>query len=116
MSDHFGFFTGGQGDSNHDGKVSFTEYDNHMDDFNRIYRKNGTPTSSGKYKPDNTSNSNTNITVDMPKWLWVVMFICCFTPIFSSITNCNGEYMGECVVLTIIFLISWIFAFANRAK
>ncbi len=102
MSDDFGFFTGGQGDSNHDGKVSFTEYDNHMDDFKRIYRKNGTPTSSGRYnsnKPIDSGNS-----VPIPKWVWVFVAIGCLSACIA--------FLPFGLILTAFC----VYGFINRAK
>lgn len=110
FDDDFSFLTGKQADLDNDGKVSFGEYMNDCDDFNRIYRN--TNHSTGRYKPQQQQTEGKPI--GMVGWL--LTLICCFTPIFSSIVNADGEYMGVCVILTIIFLISWVICFCNRKK
>lgn len=110
FDDDFSFLTGKQADLDNDGKVSFGEYMNDCDDFNRIMlNKNH---STGRYKPQQQQVEGKPI--GMVGWL--LTLICCFTPIFSSVVNADGEYMGVCVILTIIFLISWVICFCNRKK
>ena len=110
FDDDFSFLTGKQADLDNDGKVNFGEYMNDCDDFDRIMgNKNHT---YGSYKPEKKQPEGKPIgTLG-----WILILICCFTPIFSSIINADGEYMGACVIMTIVFLIAWLIAFANRAK
>ena len=51
--DDFSFLTGKQADLDNDGKVSFGEYMNDCDDFNRIM-SNKNP-STGRFKPQQPS-------------------------------------------------------------
>ena len=110
FDDDFSFLTGKQADLDNDGKVSFGEYMNDCDDFNRIYRNKNH--STGRYKPQQQQAEGKPIGMVG----WILILICCFTPIFSSVVNADGEYMGVCVILTIIFLISWVICFCNRKK
>ena len=81
FDDDFSFLTGKQADLDNDGKVSFGEYMNDCDDFNRIYRN--TNHSTGRYKPQQQHTEGKPIGMVG----WILILICCFTPIFSSIVN-----------------------------
>lgn len=115
FDDDFSFLTGKQADLDNDGKVSFGEYMNDCDDFDRIMgNKNRT---SGRYKPvQNHTDESPKIYCAWGMFGWILALFGCFAPILSSLLNADGEYMGACVVMTIVFLIAWIFAFSNRAK
>lgn len=110
MDDDFSFSTGKQADLDNDGKVNFSEYMNDCDDFNKIYRNKNH--STGRYKPQQQQPEGKSI----GKVGWILILICCFAPIFSSILNADGKYMGGCIILTIVFLISWVICFCNRKK
>ena len=71
FDDDFSFLTGKQADLDNDGKVSFGEYMNDCDDFNRIMgNKNH---STGKYKPQQQQTEGKPIGIAV----WILILICC---------------------------------------
>lgn len=113
--DDFSFLTGKQADLDNDGKVSFGEYMNDCDDFNRIMSNKNR--STGRYKPQQQST-------DKPPKIycawgivgWILALIGCFMPIINTFIYTDGEEIGLGITLTIILLAAWIFGFSNRAK
>lgn len=115
IDDDFSFLTGKQADFDNDGKVSFGEYMNDCDDFNRIIRnKNHT---SGRYQPiKNTTDEPPKIHCAWGIFGWILALVGCFMPIINTFIYADGEGIGFGIILTFILLAAWIFGFSNRAK
>lgn len=113
FDDDFSFLTGKQADLDNDGKVSFYEYMNDCDDYDRI--KGSKPT--GKYKPQQkSSNEHPKIYCSLGIVGWILAFIGCFMPFINTLIYTDGEGLVFGFILTAFFLASWIFCFSNRAK
>ena len=114
-------FNGPEYDRN--GKIDQAKYTSEEYDFYKIMYgdkdENITPLSHYSSKNKYTQSQNQDepkIYCRWGKFGWFFALFGCFCPIISSIVNCDGEYMGGCISFTIILLVCWVFAYANRAE